>query len=297
MRFIANLQRMYNLVGTIGIYKTFIICLQAVFFKPVKANYFYHKYSHKYLYNLIFITGLAKSGSTWFADMICELEGYQQYVPIYWDIKKLMQNRDDYMNIYPGIGKEFRKKLAVVKGHTWGYEENIVSLQKEGISKYFITVRDPRDSLISEYWYVRKQKYHPDYLSAKTMDLGEYIEYKINSGEFLKQRLNWIKMWIENRDSNNSQIIRYEDLLHDTYNELEKAFSFIGIHVEKSEIERIINKYSFSTITGRTRGQEDTKSFVRKGVVGEWETVFTQKQLNKIKKIWPGNLRKIGYYI
>jgi len=118
-------------------------------------------------------------------------------------------------------------------------EDNVKRLKDSGI-KYIITVRDPRDDIISQYYYSRNHPEFLDYPSASSKSLSRYITYKLESGEFDKWLLNWIRMWLDKRDRDKSIIIRYEDVLKDTYFEMKKVFDFLEINCSESRLRQII---------------------------------------------------------
>jgi hypothetical protein len=69
--------------------------------------------------------------------------------------------------------------------------------------------------------------------------------------------------------------VRYEDLLANTAAEMNRVIDFLGFQVPTSMIESIVDRNSFATISGRAPGTEDTASFLRKGIAGEWRETFT----------------------
>lgn len=90
--------------------------------------------AHKYPQNLIFITGLGKSGSTWICNIFSSLDGFNRFTPLGWNMETL--------DLYPTFFNEFKNRLAVVKGHTWGTYGNVQMLKDSGL-KYVVTVKGP----------------------------------------------------------------------------------------------------------------------------------------------------------
>lgn len=254
---------------------------KSVLTDPVRTRLSYIKYRQQYQYSLLFVAGYAKSGSTWFAKMLSDIDGFEDLTPLKWDTER--QTRifaNDVMGVYPGLINEFNHKLVVVKGHTWGFNENVESLIAQGIDRVVVTVRDPRDALISEYWYVKKNAWHFEHDRANAMSLNEYIDYHMNNGSFRKSRLAWLSSWLEVENNIKILFIRYEDLLNQPLVEMRKVFDFYQIDMLDDELRLIVEKYSFNNRSGRSSGEEDTKSFMRKGVSGEWREVFSEEQKN-----------------
>jgi hypothetical protein len=76
---------------------------------------------------------------------------------------------------------------------------------------------------------------------------------------------------------------------------LEKIFNFLDFKIEHKEIENIIEKNSFNKITGRKRGKSDDTKFVRKGVSGEWNTIFNNDQKSQFSKIGEDVIKNLEY--
>jgi hypothetical protein len=260
-----------------GFKKAVKAAIESVFIRPVTSRMGYIQFNSLYPQHLIFIAGFAKGGSSWFAHMLSSLPGFCEYTPSKWT-----QEGENASGIYNGFVSEFYLKLAVVKGHTWGYTENVRELRKQGAGKYIITVRDPRDCLISAYWYIKRRPCHWDYDKVTSLGLEDYITDKLESGEFKDRFVRWLELWIENADEN-ALFVRYENLLADTKSEMKRVFDFIDFSVSDELLDQIISQQSFENKAKRTRGRENTNSFLRKGVASEWHEVFSdhQKQLSE----------------
>ena len=283
----VNFQR-FGLINTIKyLFKNIIIK------RPVNQINFYLK-RKKYPQNIIFITSLPKSGSTWLSNMCADLDGFDLFAPSKWNTYISDEWDDSRWDLDVNIFKEFKNKLAVIRGHTWAILNNLNVLKKSNL-KYIIGVRDPRDKLISEYWHSRNFPGHWVHEQANKQTIEEFISYKLKSGEFEKETLEWIKYWLKNRDNEKSIIIKYEDMLNKPTKVLEKIFNFLEFKIEKKKIENIIEKNSFDKITGRKRGKSDDTKFVRKGVSGEWKTIFNKEQKLQFSKIGEDVIKNLGY--
>jgi len=182
-----------------------------------------------------------------------------------------------------------------VKGHTWGTQENVARLRLEYEGKYVISVRDPRDALISAYWYLRSHPAHVEHDSVARLTLKEFIDAKLDSGEFDGQFVAWLESWLHNRDAERSILVRYEDLLADPEREVTRVLRFLEADVEPARVAAVVVRQGFERRTGRKQGHEDTASFVRKGVAGEWRDVFTDEQRRRVSVLGRGVLSEIGY--
>jgi len=229
----------------------------------------FRRYSEWYANHLIFVAGLPKSGSTWLASMLASLPGFVDRTPSVWAASMLTDFSQDLSD---DIFAEFRRQLVVVKGHTRGTEDNVAVLDRLG-APYLVLLRDPRDQLISSYWYLRNRPKHRRHHLVAGRTLDEYIKTRLVDGSFDDQILAWIRLWAHNR-SELALIARYEDLVDSPAEGLQSIFRHLGFSVAASSVGEIVERHSFRNTTGRLPGDEDVSAFARKGQPGEWEEVF-----------------------
>lgn len=262
--------------------------------KRVKNKLQYISKNKLYPQNIIFITSLPKSGSTWLSNMCAEIDGFDLFAPSQWNTYITSKWDDTRWDLNKDIFTEFNSKLAVIRGHTLATEENIKVLHESDI-KYLIGVRDPRDKLISEYYHSRNFPGHWAHDLAIKKSLNEFITYKLENGEFEKETLNWLRDWIVKRNSSKSMIVKYEDILFNPSRILKKLIKFLDFNICDNKISEIVEKHSFKNVTGRDRGKSDNKQFVRKGVSGEWKNIFTHDQKALFSKIGEDIISKLKY--
>jgi hypothetical protein len=89
---------------------------------------------------------------------------------------------------------------------------------------------------------------------------------------------------------------RYEDLLERPREELGRLLEFLGAAASEEVVERCIEANTFDRwSSGRSRGEEESASFYRKGVVGDWRNVFTEEDKAIFKEAAGDTLVKLGY--
>jgi GT2 family glycosyltransferase len=89
--------------------------------------------------------------------------------------------------------------------------------------------------------------------------------------------------------------VRYERLLHDSRSELLRLFGFLEVDCSPQVVTRVAEKNTFEKMAGRPQGQEDSSSFYRKGVIGEWKEVFADRDKQIFKKEAGKLLVELGY--
>lgn len=229
---------------------------------------------------LIFICGLPKSGTTWIENMLKDYtdgvtimppmaiwheqfrsSGFK-YRPSNW-LLRILDKGNFIMKLHIDSDEKFSKRLSSMN------------------LKTIVVYRDIRDVSISYFYYVKRTWHHFDNSALKNLSVEEGIDY------FFQNRYDEYKLWIESWSSQSSEdiiLFQYEDLLKDSELCLKKALLFLDQEIDGEKLKHSLNSNSFINKSGgRKNGDANNKSFVRKGVVAEWETVFTEEQKQNFK--------------
>lgn len=89
--------------------------------------------------------------------------------------------------------------------------------------------------------------------------------------------------------------LRYEDLLAEPEKHLKALFELLGARSDDEVVRRCVEKNSFEKLARRSAGQEDSTSFFRKGVAGDWRNVFTEGDRRIYEEIAGETLAAMGY--
>jgi hypothetical protein len=90
--------------------------------------------------------------------------------------------------------------------------------------------------------------------------------------------------------------VRYEDLLQRPEEETRRLFEFLRVEAGEETVKRCVEAASFERLSkGRKRGEEDSSSFFRKGVAGDWRNVFTEEDKEVFKEAAGDLLIQLGY--
>jgi hypothetical protein len=89
--------------------------------------------------------------------------------------------------------------------------------------------------------------------------------------------------------------IRYEDLLQHPPDTLRQVLKLLQARLDDRIIERCIQVNSFERVSNRQRGEEDSQSFFRKGVAGDWRDVFTERDRRIYEELAGDQLIRMGY--
>jgi hypothetical protein len=90
--------------------------------------------------------------------------------------------------------------------------------------------------------------------------------------------------------------VRFESLVTDPIRELQRLTRFLGADARRGPVARCVQQARFERFSdGRPAGIEDSKAFARKGVVGDWEEVFTERDRQLYEDEAGELLTELGY--
>lgn len=135
-------------------------------------------------------------------------------------------------------------------------------------AKFVLMVRDVRDVIVSGHIHLKRQH-------------GKAGEEPIQ-GYARRVAKVWAKdtaraQTFMEKNQDRCVLVRYEDLHAHAHESLLPVVQHIGAAVDKEIISSCVEAGRFSNLSkGRERGQEDTNSQFRKGIVGDWRGVLDE---------------------
>jgi hypothetical protein len=108
--------------------------------------------------------------------------------------------------------------------------------------------------------------------------------------QLMQQLSSWsshAKSWITQQEIP-LLILRYEDLLTDTFNSFKKIIDFTGLCFTNEEIQNAIDQTSFAKLKeqeqkyGFRERIQGTSSFFREGKIGSWKTSLSEVQMKQL---------------
>jgi len=248
---------------------------------------FFHLRRYPYDRKVLFVAGLPKSGTTWMSKLLGMIPGY--YERTIYDPSRMMMFHDISSMVF-----ELMPAYAhsVMKLHTKYSTENFEVI-KDYVDKFIIMYRDLRDMTVSRYFHVVNDESHRHYQLYHQMSQEDGILHSINiTGQAY---VSWVKDWHEMAQAHPEMIIevRYEELNADARGTMNKVLSFFNIAADNGLLERMAAtqlKTPVNLKESLSRG--DTK---RKGIVGDWRNLFTQKHKDYFKEMAGQLLIDLGY--
>lgn len=220
----------------------------------------------------------------------------------------LCQLMSSYLDIpYPQNYMSPIAMRAVVHAH-WKYDERL--------PRTVYVVRDGRDVMVSFYYYRMKaldghrspaaaSKLNKTYKSlfGASFDpadirsnLPRFIEHEMEHPSWAP--MNWpdhVSQWLA-APPDQVAVVRYEDLLDDVVAALSPAFEQLtGSPSDDDYLAVAKHRFDFQRKAGRERGQEDTSSFMRKGIAGDWRAHFSPEATDVFNHYAGTTLKLAGY--
>ncbi len=145
-------------------------------------------------------------------------------------------------------------------------------------AKLIAIYRDGRDVIVSEKYYLKNE-------------IGQ-------SGSFQQGVLNWRRA-MESQFSYEKEYgiftLSYESLKVNGEVVVRNLLEFLGLPADPEIVATMLEKSSFKFVTGRDSGVENSKSFYRKGTVGDWRNHFTEEEKFAFKELAGDILAKLRY--
>ena len=253
----------------------------------------FREHGRSYPHPILFIAGLPKSGTTWLKRMIASYPGYHEVmIPEVASHELAAGGSHDY-ELPDGVFARVHDALVVMKLHAHGSRHNAAMLDAAGVP-YIVLYRDLRDVAVSYCFYVRNTPWHPEYEKYTTISPQDGL--RLFADDTLRDYMAWIELWKANRNPSHSLMVRYEDLVDDTHGRFRDIAAHLGLDSDDVTIGRIVADNSFEALSGgRQRGEENTDSFFRKGVRGDWRNHFSDGLAGHYSAILGDFLLDLGY--
>lgn len=234
----------------------------------------------------IFLVSFPKSGNTWLtfliANVILRYLNIKQEVNFF-NLHTIIPDIHQHKNISPILNYSPFKRI--IKSHSsFNPYYNFI----------FLLIRDPRDVMVSFYYFKKK-------LNQFEGDLSSFIRDKKFG---IQSWINHTKSWLIKTESSKSlRLIFYEDLKRDTGKELNKIFSLMGFTIDNDTIDTAVKSSSFEEMKKlelQTRSYTEEKfknfTFMRKGIIGSGKEELSKNDLDYINEIAREMMKKLRYH-
>lgn len=169
-------------------------------------------------------------------------------------------------------------------------------------------VRDPRDVVVSFYFYNLKVRVIPDGYPMEDFVsrfvAANVVGYADRVGCWQDHVLSWIRL---REGKPGFRLVRYEDLLSNPARELTRLAPLLGIEPDPKRIERAIRLSSASHMRSLEKKQsqqwvatKDTRQdipFVREAKSGGWRDKLSPTAVKTIEQAWGATMKELDYQL
>ena len=256
--------------------------------------------------NLIWMFGVARTGSSWLGAMMGELEGHalwnEPYVGDVFGYAYYMRGGEQQRQRRAYILSDAYKEAWIRSLRTFvldSVDARFPELGKNGClvikepngsvgapllsealpeSRMILLVRDPRDVVASLLAAQRKGSW----------GAGDDPLADADPDEFVRQRARMYnasfgKAWeAYEAHVGRKVVIRYENLRYDTLGEMEKVYSSLGIPIERERLREVVEKHAWENIPDKQKGPDKPR---RKARPGGWQEDLTPEQARMVEEI------------
>ncbi len=274
---------------------------------------------------IVWIASFPKSGNTWLRAFLCSylymnsesktfdfglLKNILRFPSSkqYEDIGIKPKNFEDVAKNWIAVQEKINsnKKINFLKTHnaSGGLENSPFTNKKNTLGAIYL-VRDPRDVLVS---YSR----HLELSIDKTLELVLEDDHKGWLNENKKDVLGEIRgSWAQNYNSwknyylTEKIIIRYEDLIKDTFNSFSNIIRYLnklfGLEINDEKIKKCIEITDFNKLknlemkTGFVENYNKKEPFFNKGKPNQWQNILDEKTAYKLEKKFEKEMQELSY--
>jgi GT2 family glycosyltransferase len=265
---------------------------------------------------LIWIFGSPRTGSTWLARMMAELENQERWHEPYVGLlfgsfiyERLGENTKLTNNPSFIMGEAHRSiwlnsiKTFVIDGAAARYphlrrDQYLVVKEPNGSvgapllieatpeSRMIFLIRDPRDVIASRLEAFEEGGWTGQNWDLSTTEKLDALTKRLSEDYF--RAVSQVRKAYEVHPGRKA-LVRYEDLRYDTSDTLAAMYDTLGIEFERTQLEAAVAKHSWERIPSTDKGKG---KFYRKAQPGSWRGDLTQAQISLVEDITGSVLRE-----
>ncbi len=236
----------------------------------------------------VFLVSYPKSGNTWTRFLIANLL-YPERHPDFGNINELIPDPE-------ALSKRRLARLhrpRIIKSHQY-FDPRY--------PRVIYVVRDPRDVVLSRYHFHRKRR-----LIADESPLDPFVsQFLADTGSPYGSWRENVASWLATRHGSDSfLLLRYEDMVAHTEQELAKVAVFLGVSADSQRLAQAVQSSSADTMRklekvqdGRWSTTKDTRKdvpFVRAAKSGNWKSDMPESSVAMIEAAWGPLMTRLGY--
>lgn len=153
-------------------------------------------------------------------------------------------------------------------------------------------IRDGRDAAVSGWFHNLRS--NPAFSGEQKPSFQEYVQ--LFARDFWTRYIQKARGFGEKHPDQYYEL-HYEDLKSHPRGEIRDLLEFLELPADDRTVEICEEAGAFETITGgRKTGEEDSDSFFRKGVAGDWKHHFDEADLTVFNRYAGDLMKELGYH-
>ncbi|XP_078511073.1 sulfotransferase 2B1-like isoform X2 [Lissotriton helveticus] len=162
-------------------------------------------------------------------------------------------------------------------------------------AKVIYTVRDPRDALVSLYYFSKMALLYKDPGTFEQF-FELFLKGEVPYGSWFDHVNGWMKMC----GQNNFLLLTYDDLKQDLRGVVMTICKFLGEELDEHAIDLVVKHATFENMKDNKMSNfsllsdyfDLTKSsFMRKGISGDWKNHFTVAQSERFDRVYQEKMK------
>ncbi|XP_014680231.1 PREDICTED: sulfotransferase family cytosolic 1B member 1-like, partial [Priapulus caudatus] len=161
-------------------------------------------------------------------------------------------------------------------------------------------IRNPKDNAVSYYYHHKIACF----LGPYTGNFQEFMTLYMRGQLLYGSWFDHVKSFWDQRDSDQILFIKYEDMKRDLRGAVRKIMHFMDRELSDDAIDQIVHHCSFAQMKDNPAVNRskipipvfDLKEhrFMRKGIIGDWQNHFNQKQSDAMDEMYREKLASTG---
>ncbi|XP_069056754.1 sulfotransferase 2B1-like isoform X2 [Pleurodeles waltl] len=165
-------------------------------------------------------------------------------------------------------------------------------------AKVIYTVRDPKDVLVSLYYFSKMTIFYKDPGTFEQF-FELFLKGEIPYGSWFDH----VNGWMELCGQSNFLLLTYDNLKQDLRGTVEKICKFLGEELDDKAIDLVVKHATFENMKDNKMANfslladmfDQSKSpFMRKGISGDWRNHFTVAQSEYFDRVYREKMKKLA---
>ncbi|XP_071495266.1 sulfotransferase 1C2-like [Diadema antillarum] len=174
------------------------------------------------------------------------------------------------------------------------------SIRDSTRGKVIYVARNPKDMMVSYFHFCKMTFNLPTYESWDVF-YEEFVANRVPRGSWFDSVLFWWKK----RNEPNVLFLKYENMKKDLKGSIRQISDFMGKSFSEETIDAIVKGSTFDAMKKNKTSNPDrvfkrvkdgSKSFMRKGIIGDWKNYFSDEQSERFDKIYAEKLAGSGLH-